>query len=89
MNREALVNKVAERTNEYKYVVENIINAYEKAIEETVLGGEDVHLHGFVTFSMKEHAQKTYVNPLTGKSKILPASKKIKVKVSERLNGMI
>lgn len=89
MNRDTLVKIIAEKTNEYKYVVENIVNTYEQVIEETVLGGEDVRLHGFITFSMKEHAPKTYFNPQTGESKTIPSAKKIKVKVSERLNGLV
>lgn len=89
MNRDQLVSKLAERTGEYKYVMDEFVNHYEEIISEALINGEDVHLHGFITFKVKEHNEKKYVNPLTKETKMIPASKKIKVQVSETLNRKI
>lgn len=89
MNRDDLIKELVNRTGEYKYTVEKIIQNYESLIEQKLLNGEDVHLHGFVTFQVKQHNEKSYVNPHTKEMKIVPPSKKIKVKVSSRLNKMI
>ena len=86
MNREELVSKLSERTGEYKYVIEKFVDHYEEIIRETLIGGENVHLHGFITFKVTDHNEKQYVNPMTKETKLIPASKKIKVKVSETLN---
>ncbi len=89
VNRNYLIARIAEKTGEYKKTVENILGTYEEIIEQTLLNGEDVHLHGFVTYQVKEHSDKVYVNPKTKESRVVPGSKKIKVKVSTRLNNMI
>lgn len=89
MNRDDLIKELAACTGEYKYTVEKIVQNYESLIEQKLLNGEDVHLHGFITFQVKQHNEKVYVNPRTKETKVVPPSKKIKVRVSSRLNKMI
>lgn len=89
MNRDELIGKLAERTGEYKYTIENFVKNYESIIEECLLNGEDVHLHGFITFQMKEHLEKIYVNPKTKEVKVVSPSRKIKVRVSKTLNNKL
>lgn len=87
MNRAELVDKLAERTGQYKYVLEEIVKQYENIITDSLLKGEDVHLHGFVTFHVKQHNEKIYVNPQTKETRVLAPVKKVKVKVSDALNN--
>lgn len=89
MNRAELVDKLAERTGEYKYVMEEFVKQYESIITEALLDGEDVHLHGFVTFCVKQHNKKIYFNPKTGESRQIAPSNKIKVRVSDTLNNQL
>lgn len=89
MNRKILIERIAEKTGEYKKNVEAFIDAYEAVIEQALIDGEDVHLHGFVSFQVKEQNEKTYVNPKTGERRQLAPVKKIRAKVSASLNDKI
>ena len=89
INREQLVARIAERTGDYKTDVRHFISAYEEVVKEILLDGEDIHLHGFLTFMQKEHSPKSYLNPRTNEKEIVPAKKKIKVKVSSSLNDKL
>ena len=86
MNREELIAKVAERTGEFKKTIDAFVKAYEAVVEETLLSGEDVRLHGFVTYDVRDIAEKRYVNPKSGEESILPATKRVLAKVSARIN---
>ena len=89
MNRKILIERIAEKTGDYKKNVEAFIDAYEAVIEQALIDGEDVHLHGFVSFQVKEQNEKTYVNPKTGERRQLAPVKKIRAKVSASLNDKI
>lgn len=88
-NRETLIREVAERTGIEKYRVENILNGYENLIIEHLKNGEDIHLHGFVSFYNKKHSKKTYENPKTKERREIKPHKKLKVTVSDKLNRAV
>ena len=89
MNRADLINKIAETTGSYKYEVEKFVKTYEDVIIECLRQNERVHLHGFLDFTVRESEEKDFKNPKTGEESILPATKKVKVSVSKKLNNMI
>lgn len=89
MNRKILIERIAEKTGEYKKDIEAFVNAYEEVIEQALIDGDDVHLHGFVTFQVKVQNEKTYVNPKTGERRQLAPVKKIRAKVSTSMNDKI
>ena len=89
MNRADLIDKIAETTGSYKYEVEKLVKAFEDVIIDSLRQGEKIHLHGFLDFTIKESEEKDYKNPKTGKESVLPATKKVKVSVSKKLNKMI
>lgn len=83
MNREELISEIAKRTGEYKRLIREVVNTYEDIVKERLTDGEDVHLHGFVSFFVMEHETKRYVNPHTGEEQILAPRMRAKAKVSE------
>ena len=89
MNRVDLIDKIAETTGSYKYEVEKFVKAFEDVIIDSLRQGKKIHLHGFLDFTIKESEEKDYKNPKTGKESILPATKKVKVSVSKKLNKMM
>lgn len=89
MNRNELIREVAKQTGIEQYRVENIISGYENLIIEHLKNGDDVHLHGFVTFKNKKHTEKSYVNPWTNERKKIKPHNKLKVLVSDTLNRTV
>lgn len=86
-NRDKLIDRIAEETGEYKQDVRKFVEKYEEIIKQSLIDGEEVHLHGFITFCLKDYSKKeSYVNPKTKEVSSLPAQRKIKVKVSDSLN---
>lgn len=89
MNRQELIKRISEQTGEYQCDVKRIIESYEDNIISELLNGGNVHLHGFITLFVKESSEKNYINPMTKQQKILPPTKKIRVKVSDKINRQI
>lgn len=89
MNRTDLIERVAEATETYKYEAEKFIKALEDVMIDALQNGEKIHLHGLLDFTIREFREKEYTNPMTGEKSLLPASKKIKVSVSKKLNEKI
>lgn len=66
MNKEELVNAVAEKTKLSKKDTETTINAVIDAVTAALKGGDKVTLVGFGTFQVRERAAREGRNPRTG-----------------------
>lgn len=80
MNKEELVQSVAQQTCTPKKTVYAVLDSVIEAVETTVKDGGVVTLVGFGTFSAKERSARTYRNPQTGEAvevdaKTVPAFK--------------
>ena len=89
INRDKIIRIVAKKTKSKIKVVEPIVNAYEDAILECLLSGEEVWLRNFLTFRIKRHVSKIFYDPKTGQKRRIDGKKRIKVVVSECVNEML
>ena len=75
MNRNDLVDAVAERTGLAKSDAARAVEALLGAVTDALRKGETVTLSGFGSFVAKTRAARTGRNPRTGESIAIPASK--------------
>lgn len=70
MNKAELINKISEKTGLAKKQTEDVIDAFENIVTETLKAGGEVTLTGFGTFMAKKRAARTGVNPQNPSEKI-------------------
>jgi DNA-binding protein HU-beta len=58
MTKAELVNQISEKTGVEKLVALNIVEATMEVIKDTMIGGENVYLRGFGSFTVKRRAKK-------------------------------
>ena len=75
MNKTELINAVAEKAGLSKKNAEAAVNATLAAITESLKAEEKVQLVGFGSFEVKHRAERTGLNPRTGDSVTIAASK--------------
>lgn len=75
MNKTELVAAVAEKAALSKKDADAAVTAVLDAVKEALVDGDKVSLVGFGTFSVKERAARTGINPLTKAPMSIPASK--------------
>jgi DNA-binding protein HU-beta len=75
MNRNDLVDAVAERTGLAKSDAARAVEALLGAVTDALSKGETVTLSGFGSFVAKTRAARTGRNPRTGESIAIPASR--------------
>ena len=75
MNKNDLVDAVAERTGLAKSDAARAVEAVLGTVTETLQKGDQVALSGFGTFVAKARAARTGRNPRTGEAIAIPASR--------------
>jgi len=75
LNKSELIAKVADKTGLTKRAAGESVEAVLAAIEEALAKGEKVTLVGFGTFEVRQRAARKGVNPATGASINIPATK--------------
>ena len=75
MNKNELIEAVAEGTGLAKSDAARAVEAVLGTVTETLQKGDQVALSGFGTFVVKERAARTGRNPRTGESIAIPASR--------------
>jgi len=75
MNRQELVDSVAEKCGQSKTAVNEMLNALIGTVQDSVAAGEKISLVGFGTFERVERAERAGRNPATGVAITIPASK--------------
>jgi len=65
MNKTQLIEKIADRTNQPKQRVEQIINSFVDVVKTSVKKGDDAKIIGFGTFTKQKHRSKMGHNPQT------------------------
>ena len=90
MNKAELVTIVAEKTNQSRKVVAEIIDEFFDASSEELIKGNDVMIAGFGTFEVKNRKERVGTSPLGEHEKItIPASKSVGFTVSRTLRAKI
>ena len=75
MNRTELIAAIAERTELSKKDAEKALSATLDTIVKAVADGDKIQLTGFGTFEQRQRNARTGVDPRTGNSIDIPASK--------------
>ncbi len=75
MNKPELVRAIVEKTEAKKKDVEEFVGAFVETVEEALAEGDKVALIGFGTFGVRDRKARKGVNPKTGKSINIPATK--------------
>ena len=75
MNKPELIRAIVEKTEARKKDVEEFVGAFVETVEEALAGGDKVALIGFGTFGVRDRKARKGINPKTGKSINIPATK--------------
>ena len=89
MNKTELINAVAEKAGLSKKDTEAAVNATLAAITESLKAEEKVQLVGFGSFEVKHRAERTGLNPRTGDSVTIAASKVPAFKAGKALKDAV
>lgn len=89
MQRQDLINKVAEQTGSTKVLTTLVIETAIATIEDALVQGEEVTLRGFGTFKPSKRAARVGRNPSTGKSIEIPAKNSVKFKAGTLLTAAL
>ena len=89
MNKTELINAVAEKAGLSKKAAEAAVNATLSAITEGLKTEEKVQLVGFGSFETKKRAARTGLNPRTGDSVTIAASKVPAFKAGKALKDAV
>lgn len=74
MNKAELVDRIAERVEVTKKVIDAVVIVTLESIMETVASGEKVTLVGFGTFDARNRRAREGRNPRTGSKMVIPAT---------------
>ncbi len=89
MNKQDLIEKVAQSADMPKTKAAEAVDAVIGAIKASLKNGDDVRLVGFGTFTVSPRAATTGRNPRTGEPIKIPASKQPKFKAGKELKQAI
>ena len=89
MNRNELVDSVADKADLSKAAANKAVEAVFEAITDALQGGNEVRLVGFGTFTVAERAASEGRNPRTGEKIKIAASKQAKFKPGKRLRDQL
>ena len=89
MNKTELINAVAEKAGLSKKDTEAAVNATLLTITESLKAEEKVQLVGFGSFEVKHRAERTGLNPRTGDSVTIAASKVPAFKAGKALKDAV
>ncbi|WP_257351303.1 HU family DNA-binding protein [Pseudalkalibacillus decolorationis] len=74
MNKNDLINNIAEKSGMTKKDVETVVNGVLSEITDTLKEGNKVQFVGFGTFETRERSSRSGRNPQTGETIDIPAS---------------
>lgn len=89
MNKTELVVAVAEKAGITKAEASKVVAATFDAITEALASGDKVTLVGFGTFSVKDRAARTGINPRTKETVEIPATKTPAFKATNALKEAV
>ncbi|HEX9664508.1 MAG TPA: HU family DNA-binding protein, partial [Patescibacteria group bacterium] len=90
MNKAELIESIADKIGAQKKQVEDVIEAFQTVVKNTLKQGNEVTLAGFGTFSAKFRASRMGVNPQNPTEKIeIPAVTIPKFKAGKNLKDAL
>lgn len=85
MNQKELIATTASNIGMQKNIVSRCFHGLIETIESSLVTEESVMIRGFGTLRVSKRKQRKGVNPATGESLIIPASKHVKLDASRNL----
>ncbi len=85
MNKKELVDIVSEKKNLTKKEAESLVDTVFDTMIDSILSGDKVLISGFGTFKVNQRKERVGVSPKTKESMVIPASKTVSFKPSNRL----
>lgn len=85
MNKEDLINQIAEKMGITKRQAINFLDVMIDILKESLLEEKKIMLRGLGTFQIIELRERRGRNPRTGEEVIIPGRKRIKFKASSEL----
>ena len=89
MTKTELIAAVAAKAELSKKDAEKAVNATIEAVSESLKAGEKVQLVGFGTFEVRDRAARDGINPATGKTIKIPATKVPAFKAGKALKDLV
>lgn len=89
MNKAELIDAIAETTGQTKSDISKTVDAFIKAITETVQDGNKVTIPGFAIFEQSERAAREGRNPANGEKIQIPAKKVVKIKAGKAFQDAV
>ena len=89
MNRQELVQKIAQQTGQTQTAVSEVLNSFVSTVQDAVAAGDKVVLVGFGTFEVTDRAARTGRNPQTGASIKIKAAKVPKFRAGKGLKDAV
>ena len=89
MNKNDLINAIADSTELSKVKVGEVLDSFVNVITKALKKGEEVRLIGFGTFAVSKRKATKGHNPRTGAEIKIPASKQPKFKAGKTLKEAI
>ena len=89
MNKTELVAAIVEKAGISKKDAEKALTAFVDTVATELKKGEKIQLVGFGTFEVRERAARTGINPQTGKSIEIAASKNPVFKAGKALKDAV
>lgn len=80
MNKNELITAISEKTGYSKKVVEEIVNAHNSTVVDTIASGDKIQLVGFGTYDSSTRAARVAKNPQTGEEIKVPTKRVPKFK---------
>lgn len=89
MNKNELVNAIAEKSGSSKIQAKKVLEAFLDATTEALQKGDNVALVGFGTFHVVKRGARKGRNPQTKKEMNIPAKKVVKFKAGSELSANV
>ena len=89
MNKSQLIDKIADDAEISKAAAGRALDAFVKAVTETLKDGDQLALVGFGTFQVRERAARTGRNPQTGATIEIAAAKDPAFKTGKTLKDAV
>jgi DNA-binding protein HU-beta len=84
-----LVDEIAQRTGLAKGDVQKAVDALGETIVETLARGGRVELSGLASFTVEEKAPRLWRNPRTGRTTVVPVTRRIRVRMSQAVKRRV
>ena len=89
MNKTELVKKIAKQSNHTQKDVLEIIDSFQDVIGDELAKGNEIQLTGFGSFEVTQRPEHMGINPKTGETILIKASKSPKFKASKLLKDRV